>query len=567
MIDQLRQEIEAALEGLGIAIDKPVQLERTRDLTFGDLGSNAPMVYAKQAGAKPMELAEKIRQAMQVDTSIVLKVTAAAPGFLNFTLADPFLHNQLRAVMGQGGNYGRSHAGAGKRALVEFVSANPTGPLTVGHGRGAVLGDTVSSILAWNGYEVEREYYYNDTGRQIRMLGESVWRRTLQMLGEKVPFPEALYQGDYISQIAESLPRQEAAEIARNLAGEADDELLADRKDGQAKLEYFSGHAKEVMFAGISRTLEDGLGIKFQNFVNEMDFHGSGNGAESKIGVVLDDLRSRGLIEERDDAIWIKAAALDGEEDRVLVKSSGEPTYRLPDIAYHKDKIERKFDLIVDIFGADHSDTYPDVLAALRGLDLPIDHIRVLIHQFVSLMEGGKKVKMSTRKAAFVTLDELLEDVGADVVRYFFLSKVMDTPLKFDLELARKTSDDNPVYYLKYAHARMVNIIKRGAVAELGPDLAAADLSLLALPEERTLLHLIWWFPEVVRRAGVTLEPHHIIVALEEFAKVFHRYYTVARVVTDDTAMSTARLVLTDACRQTLANGLAILGIEAPERM
>ena len=567
MIEQLRQEIEAALGRLGVVTDKPVQLERTRDLSFGDLGSNAPMVFAKRAGIAPMELAENIRRAMQIDTSIVLKVTVAAPGFLNFTLAEPFLHNQLRAVKGQGSDYGRSYSGAGKRALVEFVSANPTGPLTVGHGRGAVLGDTVSSILAWNGYEVEREYYYNDAGRQIRVLGESVWRRTLQMLGEKVPFPEALYQGNYINQIAASLPREEAAEIARDLAAEADDELLADRKDGQGKLDYFSTHAKKVMFVSISRTLADGLGIKFKNFVNEMEYHGNGNGAEGKIGAVLDELRRRGLIAEREDAIWIKAAALDGDEDRVLVKSSGEPTYRLPDIAYHKDKIERKFDLIVDVFGADHSDTYPDVLAALRGLDLPTDHIRVLIHQFVSLMEGGKKVKMSTRKAAFVTLDELIEDVGADVVRYFFLGKVMDTPLKFDLELARKTSDDNPVYYLKYAHARMVNILKRGEAAELAADLSAADLSLLALPEERTLLYLIWWFPEVVHRAAVTLEPHHIIVALEEFATVFHRYYTVARVVTDDAAMSTARLGLTDACRQTLANGLAILGIEAPERM
>ena len=546
MIDRLREELAEAVHKSGIEPEGALELERTKDIAFGDLSSNAPMVFAKQAGLAPMQLAEKIIANLSIDPAIILKVEIAAPGFLNFTFSAPFLENQLRAISDQGPRYGRSDAAHGKRALVEFVSANPTGPLTVGHGRGAVLGDTISSILAWNGYAVEREYYYNDAGLQIQRLGASVQARYLEALGRDFEFPEEGYQGDYIRDIAA--------------------EIITEKGEDLTEVSDFSAAAIGSIFKGISKTLE-GMGIQFDNFVNELDLHKTGNNGRSAISEVIDTLKAKGVIVERDGATWIKAEALDGAKDKVLIKSSGEPTYRLPDIAYHRDKIERGYDLIIDIFGADHFDTYPDVIAGVRELGLPTDRIKVLIHQFVTLIKGGQQVKMSTRKASFVTLDELLEEVGADVVRYFFLAKTMSSPLKFDLELALKSSDDNPVYYLKYAHARMVNILKRGAAAEMQPDVDGADLSLLSLPEERLLLHLLWLFPEVVRNTGKSLEPHHVAIYLDELAKAFHRYYTVARVVTDDGKLSLARLVITDACRQTLANGLTLLGIEAPDRM
>ncbi|MCH7575229.1 MAG: arginine--tRNA ligase [Candidatus Marinimicrobia bacterium] len=546
MIDQLREELAEAVRKSGIDPEGALELERTKDIAFGDLSSNAPLVFAKPAGLAPMQLAEKIVAHLSIDPAIILKVEIAAPGFLNFTFSAPFLENQLRAISDQGPRYGRSDAGRGKRALVEFVSANPTGPLTVGHGRGAVLGDTISSILAWNGYMVEREYYYNDAGLQIQRLGASVQARYLEALGRDFEFPEEGYQGDYIRDIAA--------------------EIITDQGEDLTEVSDFSSAAIGSIFKGISKTLE-GMGIRFDNFVNELDLHKTGKNGQSAISEVIDTLKAKGVIVERDGATWIKAEALEGDKDKVLIKSSGEPTYRLPDIAYHRDKIERGYDLIIDIFGADHFDTYPDVIAGVKELGLPTDRIKVLIHQFVTLIKGGQQVKMSTRKASFVTLDELLEEVGADVVRYFFLAKTMSSPLKFDLELALKSSDDNPVYYLKYAHARMVNILKRGAAAEMRPDVDGADLSLLRLPEERLLLHLLWLFPEVVKNTGKSLEPHHIAIYLDELAKAFHRYYTVARVVTDDMKLSLARLVITDACRQTLANGLTVLGIEAPDRM
>ena len=551
LIEHLRNQLREVLETLerspsaGPGTSDPVQVERPRKATHGDLYTNLPMVLAKDAGQPPLTLAEQIKARLQFDPEEIAAVQAAPPGFINFTLADTFLRRQLPSILAQSEDYGKSETGAGKRALVEFVSANPTGPLTVGHGRNAILGDVAANILSWNGYQVEREYYYNDAGRQMRLLAESVRARYRELLGDKSAFPEEGYQGEYIRDIAQA--------------------LLDDRGDRlvgvDAELDPFADAAQNAIFGAIRRTLER-LGVTMDRYYNEGSLYRAG-----AIEKTLEKFKARNLSYESEGAVWLKASALGRAEDRVLVKSSGEPTYRLPDIAYHADKLDRGFDLLVDVFGADHRDTYPDVLAGLQGLGYAVDGIQLLIHQFVTLTEKGRQVKMSTRKATYITLDELMEEVGRDVVRYFFLMRTMDSHLKFDLDLARTASDVNPVYYLQYAHARMVNIEKHAAALHhtLAPD--SAPLERLTLPEERTLIVQLWWFPEIVRRAGVSLEPQTVANYLQELATAYHRYYTVARVVTDDKAMTAARLVLTAACRQTLANGLAILGITAPERI
>lgn len=543
MIEICRTAIATALADLGLD-PAPIQLDRTKQLSFGDLATNAPLVYAKQAGMAPMTLAQEIKDRLDLDLNIISGIALAPPGFINFTLADDYLRDHLRTIMKRGPDYGKSTIGTGQRALVEFVSANPTGPLTVGHGRGAILGDTVSNILAWNGYQVEREYYYNDAGRQMRLLGASVQARYQELLGVATQFPEDGYQGEYIRDIAQGLLDQRG-------------NALRDESDTQP----FTAAAEKAIFQDIEGTLKE-LGIVFDTYFNEHHLYESG-----ALEDVIAALREKDLAYQKDDATWMRGTRLGRDDDRVLIKSSGEPTYRLPDIAYHADKLKRGYDLLVDVFGADHQDTYPDVLAGLKGLGLDTDRIRILIHQFVTLTQGGKQVKMSTRKATFVTLDELLAEVGRDVLRYFFIMRGMDTHLKFDLDLARKTSDENPVYYLQYAHARMFNIKGRAEAFDHSIDPENAPLELLDLPEERLLMHLLWWFPDVVQKVQSSLEPQTVANFLQELATAYHRYYTVARVVTDDLPLTAARLVITEACRQTLANGLAILGITAPERM
>ncbi|MCK4579068.1 MAG: arginine--tRNA ligase [Candidatus Marinimicrobia bacterium] len=416
--------------------------------------------------------------------------------------------------------------------------------MTVGHGRGAILGDTAANILEWNGYQVEREYYYNDAGRQMRVLGESLRARYLEELGLEHTFPEGGYEGEYIREIAGDLV-----------------DTQADALKSEQDTAVFTVAAEQAIFKDINGTLEQ-LGVVFDNYFNERDLYDSGS-----LDKVIAALESKGLVYRKDDATWLKASELGREDDRVLIKNTGEPTYRLPDIAYHVNKLDRDFDLVVDFFGADHKETYPDVLAGLQGLGYNTDAVRVLIHQFVTLTQGGQQVKMSTRKATFITLDELMDEVGRDVVRYFFLMRGMDTHLNFDLDLAKKSSDENPVFYLQYAHARMVNIAVRAESFGYTFKLETAPLELLTLPEERELMHLLWWFPQVIRQTCQTLEPMTIANYLQEIATAYHRYYTVARVVTEDEPLSQARLALTAACRLTMANGLTLLGINAPERM
>jgi arginyl-tRNA synthetase len=542
MRSYLRERITAALRQLGITPSAPVSFEVPRQAGHGDLTTNIALLAAKAAGRKPRDLADAILTGAALDPSLVAKTEVAGPGFINFTFADTYYLRQLEELLRGGERYGRSAPGAGKKAQVEFVSANPTGPLTVGHGRGAVFGDTIATLLEWTGYSVEREYYFNNAGRQMRVLGDSVRLRYLELLGESHPFPDDYYQGEYIR------------DIARHLVEVSGDRLRSEPAEGK-----FKEQAETEIFADIKKTLK-ALGIEFQSFYNENWLYEQG-----KVTEVIDALRAKGLAYEQEGALWFKVSALGGEKDKVIVKSSGEPTYRLPDIAYHREKFRRGYDLMIDVFGSDHVATYPDVLAALKALDFDTQKVKVLIHQFVTIMQEGEVVKMSTRKANFITLDELIAEVGADVVRYFFLMRTITSHLNFDLRLAKQASDENPVYYLQYAHARICSIV-RYAGAEGGPP-PAFDASLLTMDAEIDLIKNLLQFPDIIESCAATCEPHRVADYLQGVATAFSRFYHECRVVTDDAALTGARLALSQATRIVLRNGFSVLGLSAPETM
>lgn len=521
-----------------------VIVEYPKNPEHGDFSTNTAMLLAKPLGKSPRVIAEEIVAELQhMDSNAFESISIAGPGFINFTLNKNTVVQQLLDIVNQGSNFGKQTTANGLKVLVEFVSANPTGPLTIGHGRGAMLGDTVSNILEWNGYNVQREYYFNNAGRQMRVLGESVRARYLELQNLDFDFPEGGYEGEYIRDIAQNIIDTHSDALANEL-----------------KSPVFKDTAESIIFDDIKSTLAR-LGLVFDSFFNEHTLY-----ENNEIYKVIEELRDKGLIYEKDDATWFKGTAVGREADRVLIKSTGEPTYRLPDMAYHRTKFERGFDEIVDVFGADHMDAYPDVLEVLNQLGYASDKVNVLIHQFVTILKDGKPVKMSTRKANFITLDELIDEVGADVVRYFFIMRGMNSHLNFDLDLAKNQSDENPVFYLQYAHARTCNIIKRGEA--FGHALnKEADLSLLTSEYEHQLIQKLALFPEIIKRSAHTLEPQTIANYLHELSGVFHRYYANERVIIDDKQLTEARLVLVEGSRIVLANGLRILGISAPERM
>ncbi len=544
MIHLLRSTLSEALRHVHAPEDAAIAFERPRLPGHGDLTTNIAMVLAKRMGKPPRVLAGEIVEAWTLDRSLVRSIEIAGPGFINLTFTDRYYTAQLGGILEAGERYGRTTGGGGKRVQVEFVSANPTGPLTVGHGRGAVFGDTVARLYEWTGYAVEREYYFNNAGRQMRILGDSVRLRYLELLGDAVAFPEDYYQGDYIR------------DIARHLVEEAGDGLRLEPAEGR-----FKDQAEQEIFADIRKTLNS-LGVVFNTFFNENSLY-----REGKITEVVDIFRKSGLAYDQDGATWFKLTALGQEKDKVIVKSGGEPTYRLPDIAYHREKYRRGFDLMVDIFGADHVATYPDVLAGVQALGYDPSKVRVLIHQFVTIVQGGEVVKMSTRKANFITLDELIDEVGADVVRYFFLMRTITSHLNFDLGLAREESDENPVYYLQYAHARICAIFRKAE--ERGVTSAADGVvpDLLVEPEELTLLKTLLNFPDILASCAETNEPHRLAEYLHGLAGEFHLFYHKHTVLSADAPRTSARLALCHATRTVLRNGLTVLGIRAPETM
>ena len=538
---RLTKTISSALRDLSFP-EQDYSLIPPKNLEFGDLSLNLPLLLARSLKRAPMDIANEIAKKISVIApKDISDVTVTAPGFINFKISDSYFQSRVKNILEMADAYGQNKRGRGKTANVEFVSANPTGPLTVGHGRNAVLGDAVSNILEWQGFEVTREYYFNDAGRQMRILGESVKARYYEILGEKYEFPEDGYQGDYIKDIAQGII----------------DEIGNNKVPNEA---IFKKFAEDSIFEDIKKSLLK-LGIHFQKFTNEKTFYENGD-----IKKILEQLRKKDLLYEKEDATWFRTTALGKDQDRVYIKSTGEPTYRVPDTAYHCDKVMRGYDLIIDVFGADHADTYPDVLLALESLGLKTDHIKILLYQFVTLLRGGEKIKMSTRKANFVTMDELLDEVGADVVRYFFIMRSMNTHLDFDLDLATDQSDNNPVFYLQYAHARICNIIKRGTDTEIIFN-NKYNTEKLSHPEELNLLKYMIRFPEFMDIAFETLEPQIIANYLQELSSRFHKFYSSCRVLTEDEDLSGARMALIRAARTVLGNGLKVLGISAPEKM
>lgn len=543
MKDYLAEQISAALRTLGISSDTTIGFEKPRIEEHGDLTTNIAMVLAKPTKKNPRQLAAEILGHLSLDSTLVSKVEIAGPGFINFRFTPKFYQQQLAELLKADAQFGRSDAGGGKKTQVEFVSANPTGPLTVGHGRGAVYGDTVANLLEWTGHRVTREYYFNNAGRQMRVLGDSVRLRYLELLGDTGTFPDDYYQGEYIR------------DIAAHLYAEYGDTLRNEPPEGK-----FKEQAEREIFDDIKKTLKS-LGIVHDVYYNENSLYETG-----KIAELIEEFKRRDLCYESEGALWLRTSALGGEKDKVIVKSTGEPTYRLPDIAYHVDKFRRGFELIIDIFGADHIATYPDVLAALKALGYDTQKIKVLIHQFVTITQGGEVVKMSTRKANFITLDELIADVGADVVRYFFLMRSMSAHLNFDLGLARQQSEENPVYYVQYAHARICSIMRK-AEGEGKQLRANPDVRLLSTEHEVALIKLLLQFPEAVQYCATTFEIHRMAEYLQDVATAFHKFYHNCRVVGDDDALTQARLALCHATRIVLRNGFRVLGISAPEKM
>ena len=506
---------------------------------FGDYSSNIALKLAKILKKAPIEIAENIAIHSNASEN-VFTLSASQPGFVNFHISNDYYLKILKQIINESENFGKKKK-LNKSANVEFVSSNPTGPLTVGHGRQAILGDMVSNILTWNGYDVTREYYYNDAGKQMRVLAESCYAKYAKQVGKNVEMPENGYVGTYLDEIAEKIVNEHGKDL------ESDNPIFRDFTE------------KEI-FANIENTLEN-LGIKFDVFTKEGTFYTNG-----AIDNVLKILKEKNLSYEKDGAVWFKTSSLNKEEDKVLVKSSGEPTYRLPDIAYHADKVDRGFDLIVDIFGADHIDTYPDVILGLKCLDKKTEHIKVVIHQFVTIKKGGEIVKMSTRKANFITLDELKDELSSDIIRYFFIMRGANSHLDFDLDLAKDESEKNPVYYLQYANARISNLLKRYD-KEISTD-SKIDYSLLKEKDEIALVKLLSEFPIKMEDVSHSLEPRKIATYLEEVAAAYHKFYGNHKVINpQNTDLSSARKKLCEATKIILTNGLSILGISAPERM
>ncbi|MCC6865494.1 MAG: arginine--tRNA ligase [Ignavibacteria bacterium] len=548
MKNYITEIVKSSLNSLGIS-NPVVILEKPKDATHGDISTNAAMMFAKKLGKNPKEFAQAIIEELNIPENFITNAVIAGPGFINFFISENYYRKKLDEILEQKNNFGRLNDNIDKTANIEWVSANPTGELHTGHGRQTALGKAIANLLEWTGYNVTREYYYNNAGRQMENLQKSVYARYRQIFESDYPFPEEGYAGDYVK------------EIAAILVKEYGDKLI----DANGKI--FREAGEKWCFNSIRNTLEV-FGIQHDVFFNESSLYDKG-----KIKETIEEFKKRDLSYEKDGAVWLKTSELiknkKDAQDKVIVKATGEPTYRLPDIAYHIDKIKRGYDLIVDIFGADHGDTYREVLAGIDGLGYDISKIKVIIHQMVTFVQDGKPVKMSKRADNVYTLDDLIEDIGADVTQFFFVMRSANTHLEFDIALAKEQSDKNPVFYLQYAHARICSILRNAK--EVFKDFAESNnynSALLTSAEEISLMKVLLAFPDAVRSAVSTFEPHKIITYINEVAEHYHRFYHYNRVIDKDNKdLSMARLQLCEATRIVLKNGFDIIGISAPTRM
>ncbi|HVN99622.1 MAG TPA: arginine--tRNA ligase [Steroidobacteraceae bacterium] len=556
-----------------------IVVERARDAQHGDYASNVALRLARAAGLKPRELAEAIVAALP-PSALVASAEVAGAGFINFRLASDAQYDTLRRVLELGERYGCSEAGGGRRVMVEFVSANPTGPLHVGHGRQAAYGATLSNLLAATGHRVQREYYINDAGRQVDILTTSVWVRYLQSCGEAVPFPENGYRADYVNAIAAGV-RGAHGEALRHpagavLAGLPPDAPAGDKEQyidalvarmrtlvGPAAYEAVLERSLEAMIADIRADLAE-FGVEFDHWTSERALARSG-----AVERTLARLDSLGQTYEKDGARWLRTTMHGDSEDRVLVRANGSQTYFAPDLAYHIDKRARGFELMIDVWGADHHGYIDRMRAGLVALGEPGESFEVCLMQFVSLYRGTEKIPMGKRDGQFVTLRQLRGEVGNDACRLFYLMRSHDQHLDFDLELAKSRSNDNPVYYLQYAHARVASVMKQLAARGLAYDAAEAlaNLDRLDGPHEAAVLTALRSYPDVIDMAAANRTPHTLVHHLRELAQAFHTWYNSAQFIVDDGPTRNARLALAQGVQQVLRNGLALLGASAPESM
>lgn len=530
-------------------IPEPILLA-TKNKSHGDIATNIALQLSRIVKMNPMDIAHFIINNIDVKNNIIEKVEIAKPGFINIWFKSNWLYQIVKEIQDKGKDYGKIDMGKGKRIQVEFVSVNPTGPLHVGHGKCAVVGDALSSILKAAGFSVEKEYYINDQGKQIDILGNSVQVRYEILLGENREFPSDGYKGEYIIDIAKEIVNQ-----------------YGDRFKGiddQETLEFFKEFTLKKISAEIKKDLEN-FGVNFDVWFSEKSLYKKG-----RLQEVLTILDQRGFIYKEKGAVWVKTTAFDDEKDRVVIRENGIPTYFASDIAYHQDKYQRGFDKVINVWGADHHGYIDRMKAAMKALGYPPDFFDVLIVQFVTLIKEGKEVGMSTRGGEFITLKDLINEVGKDVARYFFLMRSYDSHTEFDLDIAKSQSMENPVYYIQYAYARICSIIKKAELAGIklnGLDIDNINLQLLNTEEELKLIKKMSSLKDVIRKSAVTWKPHLLTTYLYDLASVFHKYYTVHRIIVEDAELSKSRLILINCTRIVLLNALNLLGISAPESM
>ncbi len=571
------QALASVLSGKDVAVPEAetIQVENTRDPAHGDLATNVAMTLAKRVGMNPRQLAEQIIEQLPA-AQFIEKTDIAGPGFINFFLSNDAYYAVVGEIFEQGEHYGESDVGQDTKVLLEFVSANPTGPLHIGHGRGAAYGATVASLLKKAGFDVTCEYYINDAGRQMDILAVSVWFRYLQLTEDNIPFPDNAYRGDYIRDIASKLHEQyqeqflKGVDAISGLMAEADTERKIDRLIAHCKSCLGNDNYNIVFNAGLEailKTINDDLrefGVSFDNWYSERGLVES-----DQVTQCLARLVEAGVVYEKDGAKWFASSRFGDEKDRVLVRDNGQATYFASDVAYHMDKFERGFNKIINIWGADHHGYIPRVKASLQALGHDDSCLEVLLVQFATLYRGTEKLQMSTRSGEFITLNQLQNEVGKDAARFFYILRKSEQHLDFDLELAKSQSNDNPVYYIQYAHARICSVFRQ--LDEKGFSYsrteALTQLTALTEPHELKLLATLARFPEVIVLAANAYEPHQLAYYLRDLANEFHGYYNANQFLVEDEQIRNARLALVDATKQVLQNGLSILGVSAPEMM
>lgn len=581
MKETLISLLKQAISAIGInECPNEIQLTRTKDASHGDFATNIAMILAKPLSLKPRELADKIIAHLPASDS-VNNVEIAGPGFINFFLSANSEHNAIADVLSQGDHYGHAHIGNGKKIHIEFVSANPTGPLHVGHGRGAAFGACVSNLLDAIGYNVHREYYVNDAGRQMRILGASIWLRYMQLFGRTFTMPLNIYRGDYVIEISKLLQHlygeqflldeMHLKEVFPTIEDNAEnkdafiDKLIENLTEilGPDNFEIIRKLGVDEVTADIKQDL-DAFGVTYNEWFPESQLYEKG-----WLQTGIDALKAHHFTYEKEGTLWFRATDLGDEKDRVLVRANGVPTYFASDVAYHTYKYDQGYDEIIDVFGADHHGYLPRIKAFLQGMGKDTDQLKILLVQFAILYRGAERAQMSTRSGEFVTLRELRDEVGNDAARFFYIMRKPEQHLDFDLELAKSTSNENPVYYIQYAHARICSVWRQLADQKLMWDKEAGlqALNLLSHEDEKNLIAAIASYPELIASAAQQYAPHRLAHFLQTLAQYFHAYYNAHKFIVDDQALRNARLCLVASAQQVLKNGLTLLGVSSPEKM